>query len=1201
MVDGLLEFESLRKMRIALNASSTSLDGAYEATLQRINEQPRPKRILAHRLLAWVTHAKRRLRISEIIEAFAIEDDSDIIDDESYIRSDQLLRTCIGVVLMDQNDQTVGLFHKSAHDFFKRFTSEADPDWDIANSCLGYLSLKIFQCTPSSTAAELTNRFKQNQFLQYAASFWGAHVAENSIKTRLESKTLSLLKNASLRTNAFQALQFQTDLLPETRDALFLSIPTGQSPLHLGAFWNLSEIVDILLREGEDASKGDSSGWTPLHWACYRGHHAVTDVLIKGGANLNKQDAEGWTPLFWASLHGHVDITHQLLAAGADHLVASNEGWTALHWAISRQQQLIVPILLSHHIDYSKRIASVTKKTSEQPSQHIGVEKNNLFDALILPQLEVNDFDKIWASQGFNFPISTSVWKTRSKMYFLEMRKIQRSETDVDQLKSDIKYQRLGIDGSHWNPQLLMSAIRVTNLPVVQLLLNFNVDVNYREKNGEQNTPLHLAAYNNNPKFVQELLQAGADRTVKNKTGRWPLHVAIDNALPETIRALVDDFSINHKASVTRHWIDTDRTSPIYPWFRLTPVSATPLIMACFLVCHTDSRSSVHEILQLLIAQNASPSILDSRGMTALHYICLYPDLNSIQYLLDAGAEVDIADDLGRTPLHILFLSCLIRPNDSEVEVVESQSIRLLLDRYSNLREVAIQYLSEATILVIAELLKDVTTYPPYYRNRYFMTDSNLSIKNLPQKLAQILSTTLDAGATMNIPRTAIKSYDLTEIVQHIDDHTAIDILLQFGGDPFQSGPHFVNAFVAAIIHENYNTLRRLVEFATSQFGMDVQRSDELIQAARDASTAGDELYRFIFEYIPQNVYKGHDVDLFHRVNAQDQTLLHQAANVNHGGSVTLVRYLISRGVDFETPDTRGFLPFHYAVAMGHAEMARVLSDFPNHPDPRTSLGPCWKALIRRAVFLWPGTATMIETTVFTENEPLLRLLLELGADIEHHYPLRRAAYGGHVGMVSLMLSFGADPNRKERHCGCGILILHYDTALAAACANGHIEVADRLVKAGAHTDWPKAEGDAEKYIIDVSPPLFVATYDIRTDVIRFLLDAGADANRCAIGKLGCCYKSYEGTALGLLLHECNNRTLEEEIEEEIEEEKEENSWLEACYMLVTAGADTAGVLCVSTRRAEQMKKYKDLWAHLDGGKKITIVEEKAVVVGSTS
>jgi ankyrin repeat protein len=70
--------------------------------------------------------------------------------------------------------------------------------------------------------------------------------------------------------------------------------------LHLAAFANLDEVVQLLLKQNEpkvEIDALDNNDQTALHIAAYRGYHKVVDVLLKSGATANMKDVWGNTPL----------------------------------------------------------------------------------------------------------------------------------------------------------------------------------------------------------------------------------------------------------------------------------------------------------------------------------------------------------------------------------------------------------------------------------------------------------------------------------------------------------------------------------------------------------------------------------------------------------------------------------------------------------------------------------------------------------------------------------------------------------------------------------------------------------------------------------------------------------------------------------------------------------------------------------------
>lgn len=91
-----------------------------------------------------------------------------------------------------------------------------------------------------------------------------------------------------------------------------------------------SEMAEILLAAGFDASAGDDAGWTPLHHSASMGSSGNMGALLGAGANLNAQDKAGKTPLRIACENVFVlridRAVEELLRLGADDTISDNYG-----------------------------------------------------------------------------------------------------------------------------------------------------------------------------------------------------------------------------------------------------------------------------------------------------------------------------------------------------------------------------------------------------------------------------------------------------------------------------------------------------------------------------------------------------------------------------------------------------------------------------------------------------------------------------------------------------------------------------------------------------------------------------------------------------------------------------------------------------------------------------------------------------------
>jgi len=120
------------------------------------------------------------------------------------------------------------------------------------------------------------------------------------------------------------------DQLPELQNE-----NTGDefSLLYMAAFYEMFELVEILLEAGADPNTPDNNRRTDLHRAVENGHKEVARILLEKGANVNYADIYGNTPLHYAAQHGNEGIIKILSAAGADNALENIEGKTPISLA----------------------------------------------------------------------------------------------------------------------------------------------------------------------------------------------------------------------------------------------------------------------------------------------------------------------------------------------------------------------------------------------------------------------------------------------------------------------------------------------------------------------------------------------------------------------------------------------------------------------------------------------------------------------------------------------------------------------------------------------------------------------------------------------------------------------------------------------------------------------------------------------------
>lgn len=130
----------------------------------------------------------------------------------------------------------------------------------------------------------------------------------------------------------------------------------GATALHWAAHKDDLTTADLLIRAGARPNIANDLGVTPLHLACTNRSTAMVRRLLTAGANPNAKLLRGETVLMECARTGNADAVAALLKAGAhvNEAEAVNQQ-TALMWAVAQQHPKVVEILLEGGADIRAR------------------------------------------------------------------------------------------------------------------------------------------------------------------------------------------------------------------------------------------------------------------------------------------------------------------------------------------------------------------------------------------------------------------------------------------------------------------------------------------------------------------------------------------------------------------------------------------------------------------------------------------------------------------------------------------------------------------------------------------------------------------------------------------------------------------------------------------------------------------------------
>ena len=390
------------------------------------------------------------------------------------------------------------------------------------------------------------------------------------------------------------------------------------------------EAVRSLLQQKVDVNTPQTDGATALHWSVRADDLETTDLLIRAGANVSASNRFGVTPLVLASMNGNAAMIQKLLAAGANPNAFMPQGETPLMMAARTGNIEAVKVLLDGRADI------------------------NLKETL----------------RG-----TTALMWAASEEHPEVVRLLVDRGADVNARSSVPEVLTVGNGGQVANnnkPALgaltaLAFAARQGDLNSARILVAAKADVNLPA--ADNSTPLLIAVRNGNYELASFLLDNGADPNIANTNLVTPLYEAIHNrniewsdTIPMWTGDKVDPLDLI--AKLLEKNANPNAQIKVEPAFRnawagtwLKYEGATPFFRAAV--------SGDMKVIRLLLAYGADPGIktkdkttplMAAAGLGSVHNVTRersqQETLEVLRFLIDLGADVNAANDHGRTALH---------------------------------------------------------------------------------------------------------------------------------------------------------------------------------------------------------------------------------------------------------------------------------------------------------------------------------------------------------------------------------------------------------------------------------------------------------------------------------------------------------------------------------------------------------------------
>ncbi|XHG08662.1 hypothetical protein AWENTII_011757 [Aspergillus wentii] len=522
-----------------LSERTNKINWLYDDAMKRVKSQGYNFQNLAVRVLAWLTFARRPLKVEELQYALAAETQVLTIDIDRFPNALSITSVCAGLVMVDEKSQCFCFTHYTIKEYLENSVNDWYPEAKnyVARTCIKYLSLPTFR----DGHLFISSKYKDDKydFYSYTATNWGHHVLDGTLSYQSEVIPFMKSKNAkeSIRVMKPQVTNVSLvhliahfgldDIVPlltqQDRTGLNSKDSEGNTPLAWATSQGHENMVKVLLSMGVDVDSKDHSGATPLSKAACNGHSETVKLLLEYGAALEAEDYEGMTVLSRVAKSGDVNMMRLLLANGARLDTTCREGWTPIFYAAASGHEEKVQMLTE---EYEVDVLS-EDYVGRTPIFIATMEGHKAMVGMFIDRYNVSpDWDDeegrslvSYAAEGGH----TAIFKLLLEKHFL---------------RADGK-DSAGRDALSW-------AARYGRLDLVRLFIdNYKVDPNSRDVDGR--TALMWAAYDDydesSAKGRHEVVQAlveeyNVDKEPKDGFGDTALSFAMQNGDEEMVKLL---------------------------------------------------------------------------------------------------------------------------------------------------------------------------------------------------------------------------------------------------------------------------------------------------------------------------------------------------------------------------------------------------------------------------------------------------------------------------------------------------------------------------------------------------------------------------------------------------------------------------------------------------------------------------------------
>ncbi|CAB0041466.1 unnamed protein product [Trichogramma brassicae] len=451
----------------------------------------------------------------------------------------------------------------------------------------------------------------------------------------------------------------------------------GNTPLHLALIWGNKRMAEFLLRRGADVNLANAVGSTSLHIICKIGYDDKFMVLffqiqehLKKIVAVDARDKSGNTPLHWSLTDGCKRfIAICLLAKGANPNLANAEGSTPLHMIFKSDDDELMLEVFCYYNDTKNQLVLVNVRDElGNTPLHYAVRALNIETQHDVRYLMKRGADPNVANQEGLTPLQiickgyldnhelACVLFDDCKNHFKPVQVNAADKWGNTALRWAVSRGHRGLlkmllrnganpnltDANGLTPLEIVCTDR-DNGDMVRMLFKYTHD-RYRPLNVDVqdvlgNAPLYVALLRGDRRVAKALLRNGANPNLANSKGMTPLHIICKREDDDNLVNLLFKTCDENQTEVQVNAQDKSGKTPL----------------------HTALFRGRGNLAELLLRRGADPNLANGDGLTPLHVIferssecdALARLFFKINDQMNKTVEVNVRDDLGKSPLHL--------------------------------------------------------------------------------------------------------------------------------------------------------------------------------------------------------------------------------------------------------------------------------------------------------------------------------------------------------------------------------------------------------------------------------------------------------------------------------------------------------------------------------------------------------------------